>query len=275
MTLARRVEKLESALSPRTATLRWLAEAHAAGSLSAYLDRLLDQPGSASPFHRVPAAAAAAATAAAATAANRGQPRESVAEAVRAAVRDALFLVHLALEINALFEETIDLERVRRVALSNQTEVICLAQELASFDPAAGGADYSERWADSLAQARAWLSELYVMQEARTLLERRYLEGKPCLFPELASEWAALLEDAESLVGLLHKVSLDEPAGDRRTTRRTRPGSLDLEALRACALELAEAAAARLVDTARADALYGLGDREGAMAIARRALRAR
>jgi len=269
MTLARRVEKLESALSPRTATLRWLAEAHAFGSPRAYLDRLLDQPGSASPFHRVPAAAAAAATAA-----NRGQPRESVAEAVRAAVRDALFLVHLALEINALFEETESFERVRRVALSYETEAICLAHELASFDPVAGGAGHAERWADSLARARAWLGELYVIEEARTLLERRYLDGQSCLFPELASGWAALLEDAEALVGLLHKVSLDEPAGDRRRTRRAQPNGLDLEALRASARERAEAAAARLVDTARAGALDSLGDREGAIAIARRALRA-
>jgi hypothetical protein len=269
MTLERRVEKLESALSPRTATLHWLAEAHAFGSPRAYLDWLLDQPGSAWPLNRVPAMAAAAAMAA-----MRGQPRESVAEAVRAAVRDALFLVDLVLEINAEIEETEGLERVRRVALSYETEAICLAQELARFDPLSGGADHAERWADSLARARAWLSGLYVIEEARTLLERRYLDGQSCLFPELASGWTALLEDAEALVGLVHKVSLDEPAGGRRRMRRAQTKGLDLAALRASARERAEAAAARLVDTARAGALDSLGDRKGAIAIARRALRA-
>ena len=268
MTLKRRVEALEGALSPRMATLLWLHEAHAFGSLPAYLGWLVDQPFSAFPLNRVPVLVAIAARAA-----GKGQPPESVAEAVRAAVRDAMFLVHLVLEINTTAEETTRRECLRRVAVSYEMKAICLEQELTSLEPAAGGADYAERWADALARARTWLTELYVSEEARTLLERRYLDGQPSLFPELASEWTTLLEDAEALVGLVHKVDLDEPVGGRRPSRRAEPQGLDLEALRASALQRAEEAAARLVDAAGAAALMGLGDREGAMAIAGRALR--
>jgi hypothetical protein len=268
MTLKRRLMVLECALSPRMATLLWLHEAHAFGSLPAYLGWLVDQPRSAFPLNRVPALVAIATRAA-----SKGRPPESVDEAVRAAVRDAMFLVHLVLEINSAAEETTCRERLRYVAVSYEMKAICLEQELTSFEPAAGGADYAERWADALARARTWLTELYVSEEARTLLERRYLDGQPSLFPDLASEWTSLLEDAEALVELVHKVDLDEPVGGRRPSRRAQPEGLDPEPLRASALERAEAAAARLVNAAGAGALDALGDRQGAIAIARRALR--
>jgi hypothetical protein len=96
MTLKARVDKLEGALSPRAATLAWLHEAHAFGSIDAYADSPADQPVSAYPLDCVPARAAAAAAAAA-----RGQPREVVAETRRKAGRDAVFLVKLVFEINA------------------------------------------------------------------------------------------------------------------------------------------------------------------------------
>ena len=61
MTAERRLAKLESALSPKAATLLWLAEAHQFGSLPAYVDWLIDQPISVAPLQRVPEQARAAA----------------------------------------------------------------------------------------------------------------------------------------------------------------------------------------------------------------------
>jgi hypothetical protein len=59
MTADRRLAKLEGALSPKAATLLWLAEAHQFDSLPAYVDWLIDQPTSAAPLYRVPEAAEA------------------------------------------------------------------------------------------------------------------------------------------------------------------------------------------------------------------------
>ena len=108
MSLSHRMNKLEGALSPRSATLLWLAEAHEFGSLPAYTDWLIDQPPSAAPLERVPRAAEAAAMVA-----TKGQPPEIVHEAARKAFRDAIFLVDLVVEINTAAHESTRLEGVR------------------------------------------------------------------------------------------------------------------------------------------------------------------
>jgi hypothetical protein len=95
VTAERRLAKLEGALSPKAATLLWLAEAQEFGSLPAYVAWLIDQPISAAPLERVPAQARAAAIEA-----MRGQPREAVREAAYQAVRDAIFGVELVLRLN-------------------------------------------------------------------------------------------------------------------------------------------------------------------------------
>jgi hypothetical protein len=135
MTLKARVDKLEGALSPRAATLAWLHEAHAFGSIDAYADSPADQPVSAYPLDCVPARAAAAAAAAA-----RGQPREVVAETRRKAGRDAVFLVKLVFEINAESETATQLGRLRDVTLTEQMRCLVLEEELATHDPTEFGA---------------------------------------------------------------------------------------------------------------------------------------
>jgi hypothetical protein len=267
MTLKQRVDGLEGRLSPRAATLLWLTEAHAFGSSSRYTAWLVDQPSSAYPLNRVPYQAKAAAAAG-----TKGLPAELTEEATRKAVRDALFLVNLIFAINLQAEEATRFEGLRSVALSEGMGAITLGAELATYDPIAGGTGHAQRWADWLATARSWLSHLYVAEDARVLLERRYLDGRPSLFPELASEWASVLECAEALVGLAHRLSVDEPARSRGSMRMARPKGLDLAALRAAAQEGVEAEAARLVDAARADTLCAMGDFSGAAAIVKKSL---
>jgi hypothetical protein len=57
----RRLAKVEGTLSPTAATLLWLSEAHGFPTLPAYVAWLIDQPASAAPLYRVPAAAEAGA----------------------------------------------------------------------------------------------------------------------------------------------------------------------------------------------------------------------
>ncbi len=82
MTAERILAKLEGALSPKAATLLWLAEAHQFGSLPAYVGWLLDQPVEAAPLWRVPEQAETVIRAA-----MRGEPREAVRQAVRQTIR--------------------------------------------------------------------------------------------------------------------------------------------------------------------------------------------
>ena len=267
MTLKQRFDRLEGGLSPRAATLLWLAEAHAFGSPSRYTAWLLDQPSSAYPLHRVPYQARAAAAAA-----TKGLPSELTEEATRKAVRDARFLVNLIFGINLDTEEATRMEGLRSVALSEGMGAILLGADLATYDPIAGGTGHAQRWAGWLATGRSWLSQLYVAEDSRILLERRYLDGRPSLYPELAAEWASVLEHAETLVEVAHRLSVGEPGRSRGSRRMARPKGLDLAALRAAAREGVEADAARLVDAARADTLRAMGDFDGAAAIVKRML---
>jgi hypothetical protein len=267
MTLKARLEELESALPPRTAALRWLSEAHAFGSWPAYARWLVDQPRSAYPLNCVPAQARAAAAAA-----TKGLPRKAAEDATRQALRDALFLVYLVFEVNSETTEAVGTETLRSVALSEGSPSILLEAELATHDPESYAGDYAERWAGRLALERAWLSHLYVAEDARILLERWYLDGRPSLFPELAAEWASLLNDAETLVRVSHRLTPDEPAEGRRRGGRCKPHELDLASLRASLRDRAEAEAIRLVDAARAETLNALGDHAGWIAITRRIL---
>src|ERR1035437_10565643 len=95
MTLRRRVEAVEAALSPARLVLRWLAEAHAFGSLEAYVTSLLDLPGNQQPIDRLCRDAHAGVRASL-----RGKRPEVIDAAVRTALRETVFRYELVLRIN-------------------------------------------------------------------------------------------------------------------------------------------------------------------------------
>jgi hypothetical protein len=269
MTTERRLAKLEGALSPKAATLLWLAEAHQFGSLPAYVDWLIDQPISAAPLERVPAQARAAALEA-----TRGQPREAAREAAHQAVRDTLFLVELVLKLIVAAEEAIELLGLRYAALFWEMRAISAEAQLEGARTSRGTREGpTRRWTAWNAAVAGLAGSLYAAEEARAHLEGHYLEGTPTLFPDLAVGWQALREKGEQLAGLgdLECVTAGRVEGGRRRRRRA---EIDLRRLRAAALYHAPEEAAALVDAARAAALDALGDTAGAATIAERRLRA-
>ena len=141
MTAERRLRQLEGALSPKAATLLWLAEAHEYGSLEAYVHWLIDQPISAAPLERVPGQAQAAVVAA-----MRGQPRDVVRAAAYRAVRDAVFLVELVIRLNGAAVETSRTEGLRYAVLFWQMRAL-------SAEASLSGTEASRR--PSLAPPRA------------------------------------------------------------------------------------------------------------------------
>jgi hypothetical protein len=272
VTAERRLAKLEGALSPKAATLLWLTEAHQFGSLPAYVDWLIDQPISAAPLERVPAQARAAAVEA-----MRGQPLEVAREAGHQATRDATFLVELVLRLNSAATETIRIEELRYAALFWEMRAISAEAQLARRNRSRADRSASslvERWHAWCTASAALLTGLYAAQEARALLERRYLDSHPALFPDAIADWERLRESAERLASL--GGDLRPLTGGRRRAPRSaeiEPPDLGLDALGAAARTTAPAVAARLVEEARAAALDILGDTEGATSIAARRLR--
>ena len=269
MTAERRLAKLEGALSPKAATLLWLAEAQQFGSLPAYVAWLIDQPISAAPLERVPTQAQAGALDA-----MRGQPREAVREAAHRAIRDAVFLVELVLKVNVAAEDTIRIAGLRYAALFWEMRAIGAEAQL---ETAATGrrtrGRHASPWATWRAAVASLVGDLYVADEARVHLERRYLEGTSTLFPDLAAVWQRLRQEIERLAGLgnVVRVTSATVGGGRHRPGRPR---IDLRQLHAAARHRASEEGATLVDAARAATLDALGDKAGAATIADRRLRA-
>ena len=254
MTAQRRLARLEGALSPKGATLLWLAEAHQFPTLPAYVAWLIDQPQEAAPLWRVPEQAETAVRAA-----MRGEPREAVRQAVRQTVRDAVFLVELVIRMNLAAEETTRLEGLRYAALFWEMRALTAEAELET----GGGGPQSRgtiarRWAAWLAAVTGWLTGLSAAEEARLLLERRYLDGRGVLFPDLGRDWEMLRETGARLAGLVDALPALRDGGSRRR------GLQNLVPRRTAVAGRAAAQAA----------LDLLGDTEGAVAIAERQLRA-
>jgi hypothetical protein len=100
------------------------------------------------------------------------------------------------------------------------------------------------------------LGELHAAEEARAIVETRYLDGHPTLFPDAVTAWAEQLRSTEAIANLairlaeLEGVPLAEPA--------------DRGALSARGTELV----AYLVQPAKATALERLGEGEASAAVA-------
>jgi hypothetical protein len=154
MITERRLAKLEGALSPKAATLLWLAEAHRFDSLPAYVDWLIDQPKDAAPLYRVPEAAEAGVRAAL-----RGESRDAVERSVRAAVRDAVFLVELVIRLNLTAEEATRFEGLRHAALFWEMRAIAAEAELETgSEGTQGRPTITRRRATWRAAVSAWLT---------------------------------------------------------------------------------------------------------------------
>jgi hypothetical protein len=125
------------------------------------------------------------------------------------------------------------------------------------------------RWAVWRAAVASLIGSLYLAEEARAHLERRYLEGTPTLVPGLAADWQRLAGLGDVVAGTAARV---DGARHRRGPSSRRP-DIDLRQLRAAALDRTAEEAASLVDAARAAALDALGDTDGAATIAERRLR--
>jgi hypothetical protein len=195
MSTATRLAKLEGTLSPKEATLAWLAEAHQFPTLAAHVGWLVTQPPEAAPFWRVPEQAERAVRAS-----MRGQPRDVVEAAAHQAVRDAVFLVELVIRLNVDAAELVRTESVRAAALAWEARAVAAMEGPVLTAHRRGRKPLG--WAAWRRAVEAWTQSLSEAERERHDLERLYLDGRNVLFPSQASACHALAELAErSTVG--------------------------------------------------------------------------
>jgi len=252
MTAERRLAKVEAALTPTQRVLVWLDEAHAFGSLSAYVDSLLDQPPDVFPINRLAREAATATRAAL-----RGKRPETVDAAVRKCLRATIFRFELVMRINVVTHEMIDREVLIYAVFAGQLALLA-------------GEDRPERLTEEgfvrrLCQCRditmSRVDEMLAAQEARSIVEERYLDGRGALFPDAADGIAERLlwahEQAAMAAALAELDGLDPVA----------PTGPDALSARAAALVM------DFVEPSRASALDKLDEGRQALTIATKWLR--
>lgn len=244
MTMDRRLARLEDSLSPTQLVLRWLAEAHACGSLEAYVRSILDLPDDRQPIDRLCQEAYEGARARL-----RGKPAEPVRAAVRSDLRETVFRYVLALRIYETAQDLLDREALIDAALSAHIALL-------TSDESRG-----PHYAEHLARLRDLLafrvSELGAEQDARALVEERYLDSHAALFPDVAAAWEEQLQRTQVLADMavrlaeLDGVPAAPPQDPEAFSRRT--------------AELV----ADLVEPAKAEALEKLGEGRQALGVAR------
>lgn len=185
---ARRVAKVEAALTPTQRVLAWLDEAHAFGSLSAYVDSLLDQSPDAFPINRL-----ARDTATSTRTALRGKRPETVDAAMRKALRATILRFELVMRINVMAHEMVDRETLIYAAFAGQLAL------LASEDQPERLTDqgYLRRLAMCRDVTASRVNELLAAQRARSIVEERYLDGHAALFPDAVRDVAERLQLAQ------------------------------------------------------------------------------
>lgn len=247
MTLARRVATIEASLSPTQFVVRWLDEAHAFGDIESYVRSLLDAEPGELPLDRL-----VRETAGGIRATMRGKRGEVMSGAIRMAIREVVFRFELVMRINMTAHGLLERQALLDAALAAQVAL------LTSAGPDKRGTTYRDRLASRRDTLMACVDELLAAQEARTIVELRYLAGHAALFPTMATAWDVQLKSTKGLAVMA--LGLAEHDGCPAFV----PADPDAISVRAVTV------VADLVEPAKSTALEKLGDGVQALGIAQR-----
>jgi hypothetical protein len=253
----KRIDDVEAALTPKQQVLRWLDHVAGLGSEEAYFKWLAERS-----FEALPRIKLAEAVAEATRKRMRGEPKEAIENVVRRAVRDVDFLTKLVLDINVLVTEKTGAFDLQAALCARGLQLLVVA---AAVPRRGQGAlpwlDRPVQLQEVLDDVVALLSDIYTLEEAVRLIQRRLFDDHPILFPGRAKRLAEGREKAESVVAeyasLRASGSLD---GGEDSTEL----GLALDALGQAVQPAAAATARYYGDLAEADALWEVGQREAA-----------
>ena len=179
--------------------------------------------------------------------------------AVRSALRETVLRFELVMRINVIAHELLERETLIDAALSAHLAL------LANEDRAEGRGDntYLERCTILRGLLTLRVRELHGTQEARAIVEERYLEGHAALFPDAVRAWKEQLKSTQGLADLASRLAEFDGVPPAEPA--------DPDAISTRAIELV----ADLVEPAKSTALEKLGERERARMIATGWLRAK
>jgi len=245
MTLKRRLDAVETALSPTQLVLRWLAEAHAYGDIEPYVASLLEQDPPVAPLDRLAREAVHGARATL-----RGKRAEVVDAAVRSVLRETVFRFELVMRINVTAHELLEREGLSDAALSANLG-LAFKEDERPADPKR--LEHLGRLRDLIVIR---VSELRATAQARTIASERYLQGQSALFPDVARAWEEQLKSTEMIADMAVRLAAIDGV----------PAAVppDPDALSQRTAELV----ADLVEPAKAEALETLGEGRQALGIA-------
>ncbi len=258
MTDARRVAALESSLQPLEVVLRVLAEAQEYASIDAYARAVAEAPVESAPMSRI-----AANTEASVRAALKGQPRETVAAAIRRAVGDAIFRFILFLRINTETLAMAEHEGLRAAAAFYWMGSLLGGPREGDLEPdewVAHQAEQTAAWRLWRGVVASLLVVTFVEEDAREQLEARYLGGRPALLAESQADWDRFVEQVDRLWSMSDKLVPLSPDEEQRVDA-TSPNALD---------ERVAERAQRLADDARVSTFERIGETPRAVAIMER-----
>jgi hypothetical protein len=228
----------------------WITEAHSFGNVESYVASLVAADPPVAPIDRLARQAARGARNA-----THGKRPEVALAAVRCALRETVFRFELVVRINVSTQELLEREALIDAALAAQITLLSATDKR--------DATTIEGLATRCDLALVRVSELSAAQEARSIVEQRYLDGRGALFPDAAQAWTEQIRSSEAIAGAV--VRLVELDGLRAAAAR------DSEAMPRRTTELV----ADLVEPAKAAALDKLDEGQRALGIATGWLRAK
>lgn len=122
---------------------------------------------------------------------------------------------------------------------------------------------YRDRVLEWKEYARAFMEEIYVLQDSTESVSQRYFDGRPVLFPDTAEGLAALIQGWEGLLEWYNdSIASDFEAYFRRSSAAGAPDlfRLDAQVIKEAAHEEIPDRITYLVDQAKADTLRIFGD---------------
>lgn len=243
MTVARRLAAIEDSLTPTQSVLRWLEEAHAYGSLQAFVEGTLDQEPDHWPANRLCREAERGARRAVSS-----RDLQQLDRAIRKARRETLFRFELVLRINVTTHDLLEKEELIRGMLAANLALLAGADAKARR-----GAEHREMLAQLVDLLFSRADELEAAGTARARAEQSYLDSRPALFPDVREAWDDQLRSTREVAamgaGLCDADGVQPP---------------DLDAIE----ERASTLLADLVEPAKMVALGKLGEGEAAARIA-------
>jgi hypothetical protein len=242
--LDRQLQKIESALSPTEAVVRWLEEAKRHESYAIYSEWLRDRPAE-NPFTTLPAVVARCAVDG-----DRGNDRATT-ERVERAVRSVLVRVFLVERMNQWLS-------MGAQADSNQLDLLQMLEPLVL----SGRLDLEteRRWVE---HAGRLVDEARIWQEGAERLGERYFAGQSPLFPDVAAYLAELREYAEDLLHH-YNAAVARPRG-----RKPKGTVVDLTLIDQHVASIVEPHVTALLRLARTDAEVFIGERDHQLSIPR------